>query len=360
VSLAPVASRAFGRARRKRVFALLATLAVALAVILVGGPRHAFAQSAEAQALFDQGRRALAARQYAAACDKFEASEHIERAVGTLLSLAECEEALGRLAGARLHLQEAATLADAVQDPAKRGPVARARFADIDKRVPRLTLVLSPDAPKETRALRDQVDLGEGAFGTPLPVDPGRHTVTVSAAGRQDTSYEVELKEGEQRTLEVAPGVLLGNAPLPAPPTSPAPAAFHPSAREPARATDAPQPPSSSSSARRTWGYVVGGVGVAGLGVGTWLGVAALSTWSQAKKDCGAGCASGTHARQEESTAHTQATGSTISLVAGGAALAAGAYLILTTRSSSLPATGWRLAPWVGEGGAGASVSAGW
>ncbi|HEX8792352.1 MAG TPA: hypothetical protein VF765_15465 [Polyangiaceae bacterium] len=239
-----------------------ALLALALAWPVAAVARDASAQSADAQALFDAGRRALAAKDYAGACAKFEASDHIERAVGTLLSLAECEEVLGRLASARLHLQEAASLADATHDPANRGTVARARFAEIDRRVPRLTLQLAPDAPKDSRATRDGVDLGDGAFGVTLPVDPGKHVVVVSASGRTDGRYEVELKEGVQQTLQVAPGLPPGAAPAPTTAT--------PTAAPPPEETAQPaSPPSTPGSSQRTWAYVAGGVGIVGIGLGS-------------------------------------------------------------------------------------------
>jgi hypothetical protein len=315
--------------------------------------RGAAAQSAEAQELFEQGRRALATKDYAAACAKFEASDHIERAVGTLLSLAECEEALGRLANARLHLQEAATWADATHDPANRGRIARARFEEIDKRVPRLTLKLAPDAPRDSHATRDGVDLGDGAFGATLPVDPGKHVVVVSASGRPDGRFEVVLKEGDQQTLQVGPGALSTPSPVA---TNAASAAAPPSAtQEPAAAS----PDGTPGSSRRTWAYVTGGLGIVGIGLGTYFGVTSLSTWSQAKKDCGSGCGAG-KAQSERSDALTDATVSTIAFAAGGAALAIGAYLFFTAPSGATPATGIRLTPWVGARAGGASVSGGW
>jgi hypothetical protein len=317
-------------------------------MLVVAGSRTAAAQSAEAQELFDQGRRALAARDYAGACAKLDASEHIERAVGTLLSLAECEEALGRLASARMHLQEAASWADATHDRLNRGPVARARFQEIDRRVPRLTLKLADDAPRDSRATRDGVDLGAGAFGTALPVDPGHHVVVVSASGRPDARFEFDVKEGEQQTLKVAPGASSTAVEEHAMPASPPPP---------------PQPPppeETSGSSRRTWAYVAGAVGIVGLGVGTYFGVNALSTWSQAKKDCGNGCPDGSIARSERSDALAEAMVSTIAFAAGGVAIAVGAYLLLSGPSTSTPATGIRLSPWVSSRAGGASLSAGW
>ncbi|HEX8791430.1 MAG TPA: hypothetical protein VF765_10810 [Polyangiaceae bacterium] len=297
-------------------------------------PSVARAQSAEAQELFDEGRRALAAGDYAKACAKLEASERIERAVGTLLSLAECEEALGQLASERLHLQEAATWAEATHDPLNRGPLARKRFAEIDRRVPRLTLQRAPDAPADTRVSRDGVDLGAAAFDAELPMDSGSHAIVASAPGRASASYDVTLREGERRVLVVGPSGA-GQSPM-------------------------ERPSEPLGLPRRTWAYVLGGVGVAGIALGTVFGVSTLSKWSAAQRDCGSGCPDGSPARSEASEASTDAIVSTVAFVAAGAALAAGAYFYFTSRPAS-PASGTvRVAPWIAQSAGGASLGGAW
>jgi hypothetical protein len=316
------------RARPRLVALVIVALLVACA------SRKASAQSAEAQELFDEGRKALAAGDYAKACLKLDASERIERAVGTLLSLAECEHRLGRLASERLHLQEAASWADATHDPLNRGPLARKRFAEIDLRVPRLTLRRAAGAPAASHVTRDDVDLGASAFDAALPVDAGRHVIVVSAPGRASATYEVTLNEGELRVLEVGPG-----------------------------AGETPPSPTTNGLlgwSRRTWAYALGGTGAAGLAVGSVFGVLTLSTWGQAKRDCGSGCAQGSTARGEAGQAQTDATISTVAFVVGGLAVAAGAYLFFTAPPDGGAARGLTVSPWVAAGGGGASMGGTW
>jgi hypothetical protein len=101
-------------------------------------------------------------------------------------------------------------------------------------------------------------------------------------------------------------------------------------------------------------GLVVGGVGVAGLAVGSVFGLMASSKWSSAKADCGAGCGPNAPAQNERSDAQSAATIATIGFVAGGALVAGGLALFLTapSRSSSGP-TGLRVVPTVDAGGSG-------
>lgn len=310
----------------------IVALALVPCLLLAGGHRAA-AQSAEAQELFDEGRRALAGGDYATACTKLAASERIERAVGTLLSLAECEEGLGQLASERLHLQEAASWADASHNPLNRGPIARRRFADVDKRVPRLTLQRTPGAPLDSQVTRDGVNLGAAAFDAPLPVDAGRHVIVVSAPGHATATYAVTLKEGEQTALVVGPA---------------------------GEETPTPRSGGLLGWPRRTWVYALGGVGVAGVALGSFFGLRTFSTWNQAQHDCGSGCAPGSPAHAEASEAHTDAAVSTVSFLAGGAALAAGAYLFFSAPHDGKTAVGVRVVPWLAAGAGGASVGGSW
>jgi hypothetical protein len=62
--------------------------------------------SSTAETLFREGREAVKRGDYAVACPKFEESQRLEPANGTLLNLALCEEGWGHLAEARSHLQE--------------------------------------------------------------------------------------------------------------------------------------------------------------------------------------------------------------------------------------------------------------
>ena len=71
--------------------------------VLLGAPQRSFAQKHEppvAEALFREGKAAMASGDYERACAKFRASEDIESAPGTLFNLAECEEKRGRIATA--------------------------------------------------------------------------------------------------------------------------------------------------------------------------------------------------------------------------------------------------------------------
>jgi hypothetical protein len=87
-----------------------------------------------------------------------------------------------------------------------------------------------------------------------------------------------------------------------------------------------------AKSSWKTIGYVVGGVGVAGLAVGSVFGLVAISQNSDAKCDKSTSiCAK----PQSEKDAKTSATISTVGFVAGGVLAAAGIGIVLFAPSST-------------------------
>jgi predicted negative regulator of RcsB-dependent stress response len=66
---------------------------------------------AAAEAAFDAARKHLDAGELDQACAKFEASQRLSPAVGTLLNLADCHERAGRTATAWATFRSCATLA---------------------------------------------------------------------------------------------------------------------------------------------------------------------------------------------------------------------------------------------------------
>ena len=61
--------------------------------------------------------------------------------------------------------------------------------------------------------MRDDVQLGSASFGLPLPVDPGMHTILVSAPGHADRSVSVTLKAGDAQSIALRAGDAEAKAP---------------------------------------------------------------------------------------------------------------------------------------------------
>jgi len=319
---------------------------VALAVAGVGlSSSTAFAQSADtatAEELFEQGKQLLRAGNAAAACPKLAESQRIDPSTGTLLALAMCHEAEGKLASAWAGFVSVEARArnegraDREQAAHGRAQALRPRLSTLEVRVPAAVAALDG-----VEVHRDGTVLGHGAWNVVVPIDGGEHVVEVSAPGKTTWRGKVAVKaESDAAVLEVPP--------LAAAPAGTAPAA-----------------PDSKPAGR--WGTLewagvgVTGAGLVGLGVGGYFLSSALGKKSDSSKDCeGNLCGpDGTAARR---SAVSNGNKATIFAVAGGVLAAGGATLFVVGRlrarhAESPVAAGGQLSFSAGPAGIGADYS---
>jgi len=174
---------------------------------------HAQAEDqAAARALFDEGRRLLKARKYEEACAKLEAARQLYTSAGILLNLADCQEKIGRTASAWTGFGEAATVATRTGRPDD-AHEARRRQAALESSLTRIVIRVDHPVPG-LLVKRDGAVLVAAAWGSPLPVDPGPHSVRAEAPGYEpwtgsvtvSTPRQVEIVEiPELRATATAP-----------------------------------------------------------------------------------------------------------------------------------------------------------
>ncbi|WP_433926076.1 hypothetical protein AB3662_24425 [Sorangium cellulosum] len=265
----------------------LLALAMFLAA-LVGGGRDARADTAAAQALFDAARQLMAQGKYADACPKLEESQRLDPGIGTQFNLATCYEQLGRTASAWSTFLEVAGAAKAAGQ-VEREKVARQRATALEPRLIRLTITAPADAPADLQVKRDGAPVGRAQWGIPVPVDPGKHTIEASAAGRAPFAKTVEvtragaseavaippLPAGEPARAAAQPATGATGAARPtsgaAPPASGAARATTGAALAPV-AGGAPMPPARPQMRRRSKGMMVTGIVLTSLGTIALLG----------------------------------------------------------------------------------------
>jgi hypothetical protein len=275
---------------------------------------------AAARVLFREARSAAAANDYATACAKFADSYKFDPAVGTLLNLADCDKRSQRLATAWVGLQKAL---DQLAKNDERRPIVEKLAADLEKRLPRLMLELKPGTSTEVTVERDGVVVGSSSLGVALPVDPGLHVVVVKAPGREDQRYEIKVIESQVTELQCEPGPEQVAPITAAAAPKPAAAAATPTIMP------ANPPPAEPPQRSHTVAYVVGGIGIAGIGVGVITRAIAFGKQSTIDGNCPNKICNQT-GWDAVSSAKTLQTVSTISLIAGTAALGAGVYLRLS------------------------------
>lgn len=296
-----------------------------LAFLLAAAPAYAQATPAAAEALFEQGRADMAAEHYDQACEKFRQSDTLDPALGTKLNLGECESKRGRLATA-WELFRAVEQRLAPDDA--RFAVAKRKREAIEASVPKLVLVLAPGAPADTTLTGGGATLSAAAFGVPLPLDPGTHEFVVHAPGRADAKLSAALEAGKTTRLEVAPGPALSAPPAAAPAVTPAP----PKRVEPAP----PREPQGNARGKRTLGFVVGGVGVAGLVTGGVAGALTLMAKSENGDHCDAARNScDQQGRDAADRGKLWGTVTTVGLAVGVVGVGVGTYLLLSSPHES-------------------------
>ncbi len=284
----------------------------------------AYGASREAQVLLRDGKRLMAANQLTLACPKLSQSQNLAPSPSTLVQLAICHEKEGKNATA---LQEFKTVQQQTSGKDPSAVTARQHIASLQGRVGRYTVKV-PNLP-ETRGWTIYIDgmpLEPSAWNVPQAIDPGTHRISVSGKEEPWSKTFAVGKGADQKVVEV-----------PARPESVAEAAK--AAKNEARledptAADKPPPVEDTSEAKPSSGppvagYVLGGLGLVAIGVGSYFGVHAISQRKDSDRQCVNGCTqAGVDLNRD---AKTSAWVSNFS-IGGGVLLAGlGAYLLLAS-----------------------------
>ena len=252
--------------RKKTTLRLLAPV---LALIAFGTASNAHAQStadkAAAEALFQAGRSLMTSGRFAEACPKFEASNRLDSGLGTLLFLADCYEKAGRAASAWATFREAESIAMGRSDQ-MRAQVARDRAVALEPRLSKLWIKVDAANDPKIVVTRDGEPVPQESWGIALPTDAGEHLIEANAPGRKTWSSKVVVA-GEAANVAVEVPALEVAPVTPPPPVTPV---TPPST---AANTPADQGASSATHTQKTLGIVIGAVGIASLGVGTYFGL---------------------------------------------------------------------------------------
>lgn len=326
---------------------------VALACVLAARPAAADASPADqalAQSLFDEGRKLMNEKDYARACSKFAESERLDPGGGTILNLALCHEAEGKTASAWTEFNEA--LSQAIRDGRpEREARARERIAVLAPRLSHLAVSVPGGSPADLELTVDGAPWGLAMRGAPVPLDPGPHVIVARVAGASPWTTTITLgSNADAKTVHVPP--LGSSSPGPSPAAAAAEGGGSPTPSDTTVATGA--------GGGRTAASILGGVGVAALGVGTTFGVLALSKRSDSNGYCRPACTQ--QGVDLNNQAITDAWVSDFGIGLGVVGVVAGVYLLLTSRGDTPQATTSRVRvlPEVLARGGGAALLVDW
>ncbi|WP_437694125.1 hypothetical protein [Sorangium sp. So ce176] len=299
------------------------------------------ADKALAEGLFQDGKKLMEEGKLQEACPKLAESQRVDPTVGTLLNLAVCHEKEGKTASAWAEFKEASALA-ASAGQQDRSQFAAKRGSELEARLTRLVLEVAQAAPGMAITLNGKDLSATAATGSGIPVDPGTATIEARAPGKQPWSQQVTLEPGPRTTRVTIPPLADVAAPEPAKVAPPAPPQPAPQARPGAASSGSS---GAGGGAMRTLGFVAGGVGLAGIGVGAVFGVLTM----QKASDVEAGCSGNFRCSRADvdlnESAQTTAMVSNIAIGAGLACVGAGVAMVLMSRSPEKAAAGERV--WV-------------
>ena len=309
------------------------------------------ADPAAAQALFYEARTLMKDGRFAQACPKLEESLRLDYGIGTEFNLADCNEKLGKLAAAWSGFTSVASTAKAQNQP-DREKVARQRAKALEPRLPKIAVTVAAPPPG-LEVKRDGVVVGPASFATPVPVDPGAHSISATAPGKQAWETKITAQEGKLSSVSVPPlaPLLVASAPIVTTTQADLPPA--------PIVTSYPAPSDDRTSPQRTVGWVIGAVGLAGLAVAGGFGVHSIIEHNKAGDHCvGDACdAAGVSYRDSAISSGNVAT---IAAIGGGAAALGGLIVVLTApkgpHHESPPTASWRAVPQVGLNGGGLSI----
>jgi hypothetical protein len=246
--------------------------------------------------------------------------------------IAASEQSLTLRQQGKLHdaLKQLAACADA-SCPGEVKLECAKRIGDVDAAMPTLVLAATDGAGNDLRDVKVSMDgapLAASLDGRPIKIDPGEHTFRFEENGQPPVDKKLVLREGDKDRRE---SVVLGP-----PPPAPTPA--------PAHSPDTATPGPSWWTTQRTLAVVGGGLGVVGLALGGVFGGLAIGDQNMEKSNCSSsGCSNRPQAQADYNTGGDNATASTVSFIAGGALLAAGAVLFFTAKDPVSTATTGRL-----------------
>jgi len=165
--------------------------------VFFASPVHAqmAPEVAKAQALFDSALALMGQKRYVEACPKLgEAASLLPEAQGIKEQQALCHEGQGLLATSWSEWTRLKIVADAAGQ-AERSKTAAEHLAALSPRLSTLAFHLAPTtaALPGLEVKRDGAIVGIAELATAVPVDPGTHSVAVSAPGYQPLQRTVEV-----------------------------------------------------------------------------------------------------------------------------------------------------------------------
>jgi hypothetical protein len=307
----------------------------ALTIPSIAGAQADDAQRSAARQFATDGLTAFNAGQYDKAIDLFTRAESLVHAPPHLLYIARASAKTGKLVHAKemyVKITRETLASSAPKAFTEAQSSANTELAQLDPRIPKLTITLAGPGAPGAKVTLDGVEVPSALIGAPQPADPGSHVLKATSDGYKPADGSVTLAEkgGDSVTLTIdqrAPVEVLT-----------------------ASTTENP------STIRKVAPWIGFGVGAAGIAVGTIFMFQNRSKRDDADALCVNGrcpTAKKSDIQSLDDKANKAETFSIIGYGVGVAGVAVGAlFLIMNTGGSKTTTTG-AITPWIGANGGG-------
>jgi len=317
-----------GMARRMMVW-LLPVLVIIVRPVVARAEADAAARALAVQ-LFDEAQSLFVDGKFAEACPKYAESYRLDPQLGALIRLGDCYEKNKQLASAWGSFRDAEEMARKRGDA--RAEMAGERAKNLQPRLSYLTIQV-PQAVvvPGLNVTRDGAPVPKVLWGARAAVDAGTYRIAANAPGYATWQNEIAVGDDAVTAQVVVPKLVRVLTPT------------EPSSR-------AANPRTDSGTPRRIAAIAVGGLGLASIATGGFLGLSAQASMSDSKTQCNEQnyCTSrGATLRQ---SAKSKALVATVVTGVGVAAIATAAVLWFTAPRSERPessATASRSSSWV-------------
>lgn len=246
--------------------------AVAVAIVFMAEPAFAEAAQADGRVDFKDGQKLFDAGRQADALPLFRKAFAASNSPNARLMIARCLIALGKTAEAYEEMatttREATARADTDPKYARTRDAAAAEAALLERRIGKIVVALAEPGAGASVTLNG-APLGAERLGVPVAVQPGKMTVEATHAGDKPVRREITIGAGETRTVAIA---------------------FTSASAVPAVTTMPDTPPvegKSQGGGVRIAGFIVAGLGAAGMGAFIGVGLAAKSKFATVERECG-------------------------------------------------------------------------
>jgi len=179
-------------------------------------PTGPLSNEMRAEQLFRAGEKKFDSGKYGEACADFSESLRLAPKLGTLLNLALCHETVGKPATAWREFHHAAAWA-AQNNQKERHDFALQHSVALETKLPRVLLQLPLDGAIASVEV-DGEPLPDSNWYLPVYLDPGEHSVTISAPGKQRGTATFRVVNSPTEQLVSIPSLADAPDPVKAPP----------------------------------------------------------------------------------------------------------------------------------------------